>query len=299
MPPIHIMKNRKDKLFTIIFLSPWIISFLVFSLYPFLFSLYLSFTRYSPIRHKPPRFIGLYNYIKLFTRDRVFDIALKNTILFVIITVPITTIIALTIANILKSNLNIRGKQIFQSGYFMPVVTSIVVIATIFSYLYSPVGYLTAFAKFLGLTIRHGRGILAEPNYAFPAIMVMDIWASFGYYTILFLAGLESIDKNVYEAAEIDGARGFKLFRYITLPLLSPMLFFVLVINTIRSFQIFTEIFVMTGGGPLRRTTTLVYYLYEMGFHKMKMGYAASISYILFAIILLFTIIQKKLIQRG
>ncbi len=293
------MKNRKDKLFTFIFLSPWIISFLVFSLYPFLFSLYLSFTRYSPIRRKPPKFVGLYNYVKLLTHDRVFDIALKNTILFVVITVPITTIIALTIANVLKSNLNIRGKQVFQSGYFMPVVTSIVVIATIFSYLYSPVGYLTAFAKFLGLTIRHGRGILAEPNYAFPAIMIMDIWASFGYYTILFLAGLESIDKNVYEAAELDGARGFKLFRYVTLPLLSPMLFFVLVINTIRSFQIFVEIFVMTGGGPLRRTTTLVYYLYEMGFHKMKMGYAAAISYILFAIILVFTIIQKKAVQRG
>ncbi len=293
------MKNKKDKLFTFIFLSPWIISFLVFSLYPFLFSLYLSFTRYSPIRRRPPKFIGLHNYVKLLTHDRIFDIALKNTILFVVITVPITTIIALTIANALKSNLNIRGKQVFQSGYFMPVVTSIVVIATIFSYLYSPVGYLTAFAKFLGLTIRHGRGILAEPNYAFPAIMIMDIWASFGYYTILFLAGLESIDKNVYEAAELDGARGFKLFRYVTLPLLSPMLFFVLVINTIRSFQIFVEIFVMTGGGPLRRTTTLVYYLYEMGFHKMKMGYAAAISYILFAIILIFTIIQKKAIQRG
>ncbi len=292
------MKGKKEKLSTLVFLSPWIISFLVFSLYPFLFSLYLSFTRYSPIRNKPPRFVGLYNYIKLLTRDRVFDIALKNTILFVVITVPITTIIALTIASVLKSNLNIRGKQIFQSGYFMPVVTSIVVIATIFSYLYSPVGYLTAFAKFLGLTIRHGRGILAEPNYAFPAIMIMDIWASFGYYTILFLAGLESIDKNVYEAAELDGARGFKLFRYVTLPLLSPMLFFVLVINTIRSFQIFTEIFVMTGGGPLRRTTTLVYYLYEMGFHRMKMGYAAAISYILFAIILIFTIVQKKFIQR-
>ncbi len=293
------MRGKKDKISTLIFLSPWIISFLVFSLYPFLFSLYLSFTRYSPIRNRPPRFVGLYNYVKLLTRDRVFDIALKNTVLFVVITVPITTIIALTIANVLKSNLNIRGKQVFQSGYFMPVVTSIVVIATIFSYLYSPVGYLTAFAKFLGLTIRHGRGILAEPSYAFPAIMIMDIWASFGYYTILFLAGLESIDKNVYEAAELDGARGFKLFRYITLPLLSPMLFFVLVINTIRSFQIFTEIFVMTGGGPLRRTTTLVYYLYEMGFHKMKMGYAAAISYVLFAIILIFTIVQKRVIQRG
>ncbi|HID15371.1 MAG TPA: sugar ABC transporter permease, partial [Candidatus Atribacteria bacterium] len=162
---------------------------------------------------------------KLFTRDRIFDIALKNTILFVVITVPITTIIALTIASILKSKFEIRGKQIFQSGYFMPVVTSIVVIATIFSYLYSPVGYLTAFAKFLGFSIKHGRGILAEPNYAFPAIMIMDIWASFGYYTILFLAGLESIDRNIYEAAEIDGASGFKLFRTITLPLLSPMLF--------------------------------------------------------------------------
>lgn len=223
--------------------------------------------------------------------------ALKNTLIFVVGTVPITTIIALLIATVLVSNLNIKGKQIFQSGYFMPVVTSMVVIATIFSYLYSPYGYLTALMKFFGASVRYGRGILAEPKYALPAIMAMDIWASFGYYTILFLAGLQSIGQEVYEAAAIDGAKGFYLFRKVTLPLISPMLLFVLVINTIRSFQIFIEVYVMTQGGPLKATTTIVYYLYETGFHKMKMGYAAAMSYVLFMIILAFTLIQKLVIR--
>ncbi len=294
------MVSRKKKIRNavniFILLSPWIASFLTFKLYPILFSFYLSFTRYNPIRGRPPRFVGLRNYHHLFS-DPTFAIALKNTVLFVVITVPITTVISLLIASVLVSSLNIRGKQIFQSGYFMPVVTSMVVIATIFSYLYSPNGYLTALIKFFGADLKYGRGILADPRYALPAIMAMDIWASFGYYTILFLAGLQSIDRQIYEAAAIDGAKGFYLFRKITLPLVSPMLLFVLVINTIRSFQIFIEVYVMTQGGPLRATTTVVYYLYETGFHKMKMGYAAAMSYVLFLIILSFTIVQKLLVR--
>ncbi|SHE80396.1 carbohydrate ABC transporter membrane protein 1, CUT1 family (TC 3.A.1.1.-) [Marinitoga hydrogenitolerans DSM 16785] len=292
------MKKRslKEKLKILLLISPWLISFLIFKLYPIIYSFYLSFTRYNPIRNKPPIFVGLRNYEKILN-DSIFATALKNTVLFVIITVPLTTIIALFIANLLVSNLNIRKKQFFQSSYFMPVVTSMVVIATIFSFLYSPNGYLTALIKFLGADIKFGRGILADPKYALYAIMLMDVWASFGYYTILFLAGLQSIDEQIYEAAAIDGAKGFILFRKITFPLISPMLLFVLVINTIRSFQIFIEVYVMTQGGPLRSTTTVVYYLYETGFHKMKMGYASAMAYVLFLIILFFTIIQKLVVR--
>jgi multiple sugar transport system permease protein len=292
------MKKRglKENIKILLLISPWLTSFIVFKLYPIIYSLYLSFTRYNPIRNKPPRFIGLRNYEKIF-HDAVFMTALKNTILFVIITVPITTMLSLFIANILVSNLNIRKKQFFQSSYFMPVVTSMVVIASIFSFLYSPNGYLTALIKFFGADIKFGRGVLADPKYALYAIMLMDVWASFGYYTILFLAGLQSIDEQIYEAAAIDGAKGFTLFRKITFPLISPMLLFVLVINTIRSFQIFIEVYVMTQGGPLRSTTTVVYYLYETGFHKMKMGYASAMAYILFLIILFFTIIQKLIVK--
>ena len=290
------MKKKKETLKIILLLSPWLVTFITFKLYPVLFSFYLSFTRYNPIRGKPPKFVGLRNYIKLFS-DPIFIKAVKNTMLFVVVTVPITTIIALFVASLISSHLNIKGKQLFQSGFFMPVVTSMVVIATIFSFLYAPYGYLTALMKFFGATIRYGRGVLAEPKYALAAIMAMDVWASFGYYTILFLAGLQSIDPQIYEAAAIDGAKGFYLFRKITFPLITPMLLFVLVINTIRSFQIFIEVYVMTQGGPLRATTTIVYYLYETGFHKMKMGYAAAMSYILFVIILTFTIIQKLLLR--
>ncbi len=283
--------QSKNKLSILIFIAPWLLTFLIFSLYPVGYSLFLSFSEYNPLAAQPPRFIGIQNYLDIF-HDDIFWLALKNTILFVVGTIPVTTTIAVILAVFL--NERIKFRTAFRASYFAPVMTSIIVVATIFLYIYSPFGLLNSFLNLLGI---EGRNWLLNSNFALPAIMVMDIWFSFGYYIVLFLAGLQNIPQELYESAQIDGASGLQRFFKITIPLLRPMFIFALVINTIRSFQIFSEIFVMTQGGPLRATTTMVYYLYNTGFQKFRMGYASALAYILFMVILIFSLTQMKALR--
>ncbi len=273
---------------TFILLSPWIVTFIAFSLYPVGYSLYLSFTKYDPLAGISPQFIGLSNYVEIMN-DPTFWQAVKNTVIFVVGTIPVTTAIAIILAVFL--NQKIKFRSFFRASYFVPVMTSVVVISTIFTYIYSPYGLLNSLLNLFGIP---GKNWLLSTNFALPAIMVMMIWASFGYYTVLFLAGLQNIPEEIYESAAIDGANTVQTFFRITLPLLRPMLIFALVINTIRSFQVFSQIFVMTQGGPLGSTRTIVYYLYNMGFQKFRMGYASGIAYLLFILILIFSVIQMK-----
>lgn len=263
-------------------------TFVAFSLYPVGYSLYLSFTKYDPLAGISPQFIGLSNYIEIMN-DPTFWQAVKNTVIFVVGTIPVTTAIAIILAVFL--NQKIKFRSFFRASYFVPVMTSVVVISTVFTYIYSPYGLLNSLLNLFGIP---GKNWLLNTNFALPAIMVMMIWASFGYYTVLFLAGLQNIPEEIYESAAIDGANTVQTFFRITLPLLRPMLIFALVINTIRSFQIFSQIFVMTQGGPLGSTRTIVYYLYNMGFQKFRMGYASGIAYLLFILILVFSVIQMK-----
>jgi len=273
---------------TFILLSPWIVTFIAFSLYPVGYSLYLSFTKYDPLAGLAPKFIGLSNYFEI-VNDPTFWQAVKNTVIFVVGTIPVTTAIAIVLAVFL--NQKIKFRSFFRASYFVPVMTSIVVISTIFTYIYSPYGLLNSLLGLFGI---QGQNWLLSTQFALPAIMAMMIWASFGYYTVLFLAGLQNIPEEIYESAAIDGANSIQTFFRVTLPLLRPMLIFALVINTIRSFQIFSQIFVMTQGGPLGSTRTIVYYLYNMGFQKFRMGYASGIAYLLFILILVFSVIQMK-----
>ncbi len=273
---------------TFILLSPWIVTFIAFSLYPVGYSLYLSFTKYDPLAGLAPKFVGLSNYFEIFN-DPTFWQAVKNTVIFVVGTIPVTTAIAIVLAVFL--NKKIKFRSFFRASYFVPVMTSIVVISTIFTYIYSPYGLLNSLLGLFGI---QGKNWLLSTQFALPAIMAMMVWASFGYYTVLFLAGLQNIPEEIYESAAIDGANSVQTFFRVTLPLLRPMLIFALVINTIRSFQIFSQIFVMTQGGPLGSTRTIVYYLYNMGFQKFRMGYASGIAYLLFILILIFSVIQMK-----
>lgn len=273
---------------TFILLSPWIVTFIAFSLYPVGYSLYLSFTKYDPLAGLAPKFIGLSNYFEI-VNDPKFWQAVKNTVIFVVGTIPVTTAIALVLAVFL--NQKIKFRSFFRASYFVPVMTAVVVISTIFTYIYSPYGLLNSLLGLFGIA---GKNWLLSTRFALPAIMAMMVWASFGYYTVLFLAGLQNIPEEIYESAAIDGANSIQTFFRVTLPLLRPMLIFALVINTIRSFQIFSQIFVMTQGGPLGSTRTIVYYLYNMGFQKFRMGYASGIAYLLFVLILVFSIIQMK-----
>ncbi len=295
LPPKRDKMSKKAKyhLETFILLLPWIILFSIFGIFPIVYSLYISLTNYTGLSPHF-NFIGVTNYIKAFS-DGVFLIALKNTFVFVIGTIPFTTTIALLFAVLINSKF-LPLKDLFKAGFFLPSVISMVVISTIWLYLYSADGFFNKMMALLGFEPLH-TSWLASPKTALLSIMIMDVWAAIGYYTILFLAGLQSIPQELYEAAAIDGATGQEAFFKITLPLLKPTLFFVIALNTIRSFQIFSEIFTMTGGGPANATQTVVHYLYITGFRRFEMGYASAISYILVFIILIFTLIQKKVLR--
>lgn len=284
------LENRN---ITWLFLSPWLITLLVFWVYPLLHSLYLSFSEYKTLSNEAT-WVGLANYERLLA-DEVFWKALANTLIFVVGTIPFTTIFAIVLAVML--NRNIAWKSFYRSAYFIPSVTTLVVLSLIFTNLYAYDGYINGLLKIVGIPFPKD-GWLMNTGTALPAIMAMDVWIATGYYTILILAALQAIPKELYEAAEIDGASRRQQFFKVTLPGLRPMLLFVIVINTIRSFQVFTEIYVMTKGGPSNNaTTTLVYEVYRNAFDRTDtMGYASAIAYVTFILILGVSLIQMKLL---
>lgn len=277
-----------------VLLLPWIITFLVFWLYPLIHAFWLSFTDYKTLTNQAV-FVGIKNYKKLFNDD-VFLIALKNTALFTFITVPITTAISLFLA-VLLNNKFVRFKEFFRASYFLPSVTSMVVISLIFTILYSKSGYINFILSILGMPFPE-KGWLMETSTALPAIMAMDIWLSVGYYMILFLAGMQTISDDLYNYAKTAGASAWQEFWMITIPLIKPTMLFVLVMNVIKSFQVFIEIYVMTKGGPLNSTTTLVYEVFVNAFEKGDMmGYASAIAVVLFIILIIISLIQMKLLK--
>ncbi len=272
--------------------SPWVIAFGLFGLYPFAFSLFTSFTDYSPIRAAQTRFVGFDNYARALS-DPAFWTALGNTALFVGGTIPFTTALALGLALVVQPAF--RGRTFFRVGFFLPSVVSVVVLSLVFKGLYAPHGPLNGLLARLGLPTPSW---LLAPDLALPAIMAMDVWSASGYYMIIFLAGIEGIPKDLYDAARLEGASARDRLVHITLPLLKPTLLFVLVVNTIRSLQIFAEVFVMTRGGPLHRTTTVVYYLYEEAFYRFHLGYASAVAYLLFVATLLLAWAQTRLVGK-
>jgi multiple sugar transport system permease protein len=271
-----------------VLLSPWIASFLVFGLYPIAASFFLSFHEYSPLRPDAARFLGLGNYAEALG-DAMFWLALKNTLFFVFGTLPFTTVFALGLAVCLDRAF--PGRTFFRAGFFLPTVVSIVVLSLVFRGIYAPDGPLSGALRSLGLPAPRW---LLDPRTALPAIMAMDVWAASGYYMVIFLAGLKSIPADLYESAALDGAGPWQRFVGITLPLLRPTFLFVLVVNTIRSLQIFTEVFVMTRGGPLNSTLTAVYYLYDQAFYHFRLGYASAVAYLLFTVTLALSLLQFR-----
>jgi len=265
-----------------------VVAFALFGLYPFVFSLGASFTNYTPLAPDATRFVGLANYARAL-HDPAFWSALRNTALFVLGTIPFTTAASLGLA--LAVQPAFRGRTLFRVGFFLPSVVSIVVLSLVFKGLYASNGGLNSVLALMHLPTP---AWLQDPRTALPGIMAMDVWAASGYYMIIFLAGLEGIPRDLYDAARLDGAGGWARFTHITLPLLRPTLLFVLVVNTIRSLQIFAEVFVMTRGGPLGSTTTVVYHLYEQAFSRFQLGEASAIAYLLFLLSLGLAWVQMK-----
>ena len=269
-------------------LLPWAVVYAAFYVFPFVFSFVLGFLSYNPLNVQNTSWVGLDNFARLF-HDPRFLRALRNTLVFVLGTVPLTTVGALTLAILLRGR--IPGKGLLKVGFFLPSIISMVVISLLFKLFYAPGGGLNNALGALGIG---GHGWLTDPRTALPAIMVMDVWAAMGYYAIIFDAAFAGIPRELYEAAALEGAGFRATLRYVTMPMLSPVISFVLVINTIRSFQVFIEVFVMTQGGPLGSTDTLVLSLYEAAFRQLDYGYASAIAYVVFILSGLFSIFAVK-----
>lgn len=284
---------KQSRLTAFLFSSPWLLTFAIFWAFPLLYSLWLGFTDYQLLSRHEPQWVGLANYSALFS-DPAFLNSLKNTFIFVGGTIPVTTIVSLALALLVSRQF--RGRAIFRSGYFLPWVTSIVVVALIFTNLYEPGGYIALLGRMIGLDVSD-TGLLYSDTTALYSIMAMDVWMALGYYMLIFLAGLKAIPEELYEAAEIAGASSIRQFFSITLPMLRPVAVFILVINSIKSFQVFVEIFVMTMGKF--DTSTMVFFIYETGLRtNFSFGYASAAAYVLFVIIALLSVLQFILLRR-
>ena len=284
--------KRGEAIAGYLLLLPNIVGFLVFSSLPVLATLLISTLHWDMIR--TPTFVALQNYQQLLFDDPVFWQVLGNTVYYVVGTVPADIVLSLLLA--LALNAQIRGISIFRAIFFIPVISSAVAVAVMWQWLYNTDFGLIDFALgFLGVKAIPW---LSSTAWAMPALIIMAIWKHLGYNMIIYLAGLQGIPTTLYEAAAIDGANRWNAFRFITVPLLTPTTFFILVISIINSFQVFDLAFILTRGGPGNATNTVVMDIYNQAFQFFQMGYAAAIAWILFLIIMVFTLIQWR-VQKG
>ena len=280
--------RRGDFLPAVFFLSPTLIIFSAFILFPVFFSFYLSFQQWNMFSGDTT-FIGLSNYIRMFKSEEFLSV-LKNTAIYTFGTIPLNMGFSLLVAYILHKK--ILGKKLLRTLFFAPVVISPVAAAVIWRWLYDPNFGLINF--FIGIFGINPINWLNDTIAAMAALIIMGVWKTFGINMVLFAAGLQAIPEHYYEAAEIDGAGQWTKFRNITLPLLAPTTFFIMVMSIISSFQVFDIVYVLTSGGPLGSTKVMVFYIYEHAFKFFEMGYASAVSYVLFAILFTLTLIQIK-----
>ncbi|MBI2941802.1 MAG: sugar ABC transporter permease [Chloroflexi bacterium] len=289
----HSRRERQELLWAGLFLLPNLLGVLVFSVGPLIFSLAMTTMDWQLV--KPPSFVGAANLGRL-VKDDVFWMALANTITYVLLYVPLLTLGSFVVAIVLDRKL--RGITLYRTIFFMPSVVLFVSVAMLWQWLYEPQNGVINYV--LGLVGIPGPPWLSSRLWALPSIIVMNVWRHAGYYSLIFLAGLQAIPDELHEAAQVDGASALQRLRYLTIPLIFPTTFFVVVTSLIAAFQLFGEAFVMTKGGPGYATTTLVYYIYRMGFEAFRMGYAALIAWVLFLLIFAVTLVQWRIArERG
>ncbi len=283
--------QRREALWGYLLIAPMMLGFGVFSLLALLASFVIGLTEWNILT--PPQWVGLNNYLRLF-QDRLFLQTLWNTARLTLLYVPFALAISLGLA--LALNARIRFRPIYRAVYFLPVLTMPVASAVVWRWLYDPFyGPINGAFGQVGLP---QPAWLADTTTALPAIVVVLIWNSVGRDMVIFLAGLQNIPRDYYEAAQIDGAGRWHQFRHVTLPLLTPTTFFLLVTSIISSLQVFDVVYVMTQGGPSNSTQTIVYYVYEEAFRNFRMGYATAMAVVLFVIVLIFTLLQFRLQRR-
>ncbi|SKA78147.1 carbohydrate ABC transporter membrane protein 1, CUT1 family [Clostridium sp. USBA 49] len=285
---------KKEKIEGLLFMAPFIILVSIFFIGPLFVAFMLSFKEYSFLDANSmfqAKWVGLNNYISVL-KNETFLKALKNTTKYTLGVVPIQLIIALLLAIVVNGK--IKGKSFFRTVYYIPTQTSAVAVSVIFLFLFKQDGVINKITSIFGIK---SYNFLSEPKFALPVIMAMAVWSSVGLYMVIFLAGLQDIPDSLYEAADMDGANSWQLFRYITLPMLKPTVFFNLVVSMIGCFQVYDQAYVVSQGtgGPLDSTMTVVLYLTRTGFREFKMGEACAVAFILFLIIFALTVIQRKL----
>lgn len=287
----QISKRRptsRDGFWAAIFLAPNLLCFFSFTIIPVIWAAVMSFTEWKIIG--TPSWIGIQNYVEIFTKDEVFWQVLKNTLIFMAVNVPVGVILALLVAMLL--NQDIAFKRIYRGFFFMPVIASTVLCSVVWKWLLVPdFGMVNYILSLFGV---RGPSWLTDTRFALPSIIAVNIWKSLGFNMLLFLAGLQSIPDVYYEAFRMDSENGFQRTLHITMPLLAPTTFFVLTMSIINSFQVFDTVMMMTGGGPGRATSVLVHYLYQNAFKYFRMGYASALAYILFFMVLIITIVQFR-----
>ena len=271
--------------------SPYIIHFLIFIAFPVIFSIVLTFHKWNII--SPMEYTGFANYIRLF-QDALFLKSILNTLIFLVIHIPLQIIVALFLAEVLNQKIHLRG--FFRAAFFLPVVVSGVVVTILWQQLY---GFDTGLLNKILVTLGFGKvGWLIDPKIAMPSIAIMATWKNVGLYIVLFLVGLQTVPKHYYEAADLEGATHWQKFFKITLPMINPTIFLVVILSTIGGFSLFIEPYVLTGGGPLNSTLSAVLYIYKQAFFYYHMGYSATLGLFFALIILSVVIIQKKFIER-
>jgi ABC-type sugar transport system permease subunit len=285
-------RGRNDLFTGLLFLAPSLILFGIFVYYSLGFNFYLSFTNWDFIR-PTKTFIGLNNYRLMFDDPRFWNV-FRNTTFYAIGTVSISALLGLILAVILNQRL--VGRGLARTLIFSPYITTVAAISLLWIWIFDPqYGLVNAVLAGFGI---EGPRWLTSTTWAMPAIIIMSVWRSMGYDMVLFLAGLQSIPQELYDAAKVDGANPWQSFWSITLPLLTPTTFFVLVTSVIGAFQVFDSIAVMTAGGPVDATKVFNFYIYESAFTQFRAGYAASVAVVLFGIIMLMTIFQLVLSRR-
>ncbi len=299
-PPVTVVetprrrrRKRSDARAAVIFLLPNAVGFLVFTVAPIIASLVISF--YAWPLTGSAHFIGIGNYRALFSDDPTFRAAILNTLYFVAVYVPLNVIVSLSLAVWLRGYS--RSRRVLRVLFFVPVLTPLVADSVVWSLLYANRNGLID-SIIHGVFGVQGPEWLSAPQWAMPSIIFMSVWQGFGYNMLLFTAGIHAVPELYYDAARVDGASRWRMFRSITVPLISPSLYFGIMLTVITSFQVFTQAYVLTDGGPGTSSTTIVYWLFQKAFNDYALGYASAIAWVLFIIVIIFTVVQMRLQRR-
>ncbi len=283
-------ETRRQNILGYLWISPWILGFILFTVGPMLASVVLSFTNYRIIT--PPRWTGIRNYVFALTQDRLFWPSMGRTFYFMLISVPLGLLGSLLLAVLL--NQRVRGESVFRTFFYLPSLTPAAAAAILWVWLlHYEVGLVNHLLSIIGVS---GPPWLASVRWAMPAMILISLWTGIGGgRMIIFLAGLQGVSQELYEAADIDGAGGWRKFLNITLPMISPTIFFNLILGIIGALQVFTTAFIATEGGPGRATWFFALHIYSNAFQYFDMGYASTLAWILFLVLLVFTLIQLRL----